>query len=96
MTLLAFALAFAAFLLFGLMADGHHKALFGTRPDPRRVGPARLAAWLLLGAALPAALVGEGPVLGGIVWTAFVMAGAAGSFLLLHGVISWHKRSSRS
>ena len=84
MSLLPFLAALAAFLLFALATDGHHRRRWGTPCPAARAKVLRSAGWTLLAAGLPGALMIWGPVIGPIGWVGAIMAGAAATFCLLN------------
>lgn len=84
MTLLAGLCAAAAFLLFGLATERHHKDRLGTRPTARRSATLRRWAWGMLAASFAACVAARGWAIGPVAWFALAMAGAAAAFLLLN------------
>lgn len=84
MSLVTLLFAVAAFLMFGLATDEHHQRRFGKRPPAATKKRMRIAAWLLLIAAFPPALMAVGGVFGPILWTGMLMLAAGIVFLALN------------
>lgn len=84
MTVIAGLGALAAFLLFGLATERHHRDRFGTPPTSRRSAALRICAWAMLAAGFAACVAARGWALGPVAWFALAMAGAGAAFLLLN------------
>ena len=80
----AFAVALAAFVLFALATDRHHRARFGDAVSARRQIALRIGAWSCVAVAFALAWAAWGAVFGPVGWAALLMAGAATSFIVLN------------
>jgi predicted aminopeptidase len=84
MTILGLLLATIAFALFGIATDAHHRGFFGARADRTKARRMRGAGWVLLAAAIPAAIAAQGWIYGPVLWFATLMLGAGIVFLALN------------
>ncbi|MBB5709476.1 DUF3325 domain-containing protein [Sphingomonas xinjiangensis] len=84
MSALALLLITAAFALFGLATDPHHRVRFGRIPRAARKRQLRLGAWAALAFAFPLSVGARGWIMGSILWSGYVMLGAGLVFLALN------------
>jgi hypothetical protein len=84
MSVLCILAAVAAFALFGLSTDAHHRRWFGTAPSASRRRTLRRGAWLAVVACCTCALAAHGAVYGPVFWIGALMVGAATIFLILN------------
>lgn len=84
MSALGLALTIAAFALFGLATDPHHRARFGRLPRATRRRQLRLGAWSALALAFVPSVAARGWIMGPILWSGYVMLGAGLVFLALN------------
>ena len=84
MSAIALVLATAAFALFGLATDQHHRARLGRFLNGRVKRQLRLCAWGALALAFPASVAARGWIMGPILWSGYVMLGAGLVFLVLN------------
>jgi hypothetical protein len=84
MTLTALVLALAAFALFGLSTDAHHRRWFGGRVTAIGRKLFRIGAWTALVLAFAASIGARGWVFGPVLWFAVVMLAAGATFLFLN------------
>lgn len=89
MSLITLIFAVAAFALFGLATDEHHQKRLGKRADIATKKRMRIAAWVLIVAAFPPALMASGGVFGPILWAGMLMLGAGIVFLVLNLSPAW-------
>lgn len=91
MSLIPLLCALAAFLLFGLATDDHHQRRLGRRPGRALKGRMRFAAWALVVAAFPPALLAQGGVFGPILWVGALMLAGGIVFLGLNLSPVWRR-----
>jgi hypothetical protein len=84
MTLVALLLALAAFALFGLSTDPHHRRWFGGRVTAIGRQLFRTGAWTALVLAFAASIGARGWVFGPVLWFAVAMLAAGAVFLALN------------
>jgi hypothetical protein len=84
MSAIALLLATAAFALFGLATEQHHRARLGRIPSVVTKRQLRLYAWVALALAFPASVTARGWIMGPILWSGYVMLGAGLIFLALN------------
>lgn len=84
MIVLAGLAALAAFLLFGLATERHHRDRFGIPPSSRRSATLRICACCALTAGFAACVASRGWAIGPVAWLALAMAGAAAAFVILN------------
>jgi hypothetical protein len=84
MSALALLFATAAFALFGLANDHHHRARLSRAPSVAVKRRMRRYAWIALALAFPAGVAARGWIMGPILWSGYVMLGAGLVFLALN------------
>lgn len=84
MSVLCVLVAVAAFALFGLSTDNHHKKRFTERLTMKRSRDMRRMAWLLVIACFFLAFAAKGPIYGAVFWLGALSLGAAIVFLTLN------------
>ena len=84
MIVLAFVLAIAGFVAFGLSTHAQYRQWFGDSIDPPLRRLLRIGAWLSVAGAFIASVAARGWVFGPVVWFGAIMFGAGLVFLLLN------------
>lgn len=84
MSALALLFATAAFVLFGLATDQHHRVRLGRVPGAAAKRQMRRGAWAALALAFLASIAARGWIMGPILWSGYVMLGAGLVFLALN------------